>query len=89
MNKGELIDAVASELKLNKSEAGRAVDAVLETITKGVKQHEKVALAGFGTFAKKHRRARTGINPITKQPIEIKASTTCGFKPSTTLKASL
>jgi DNA-binding protein HU-beta len=89
VNKGDLIEAVASELKLSKTEAGRAVDAVLDSITKGVQQHEKVSLIGFGTFAKKHRAARAGINPITKEPIQIKASTTCGFKPSATLKDAL
>jgi DNA-binding protein HU-beta len=89
MNKGELIEAVATELKLNKAEAGRTVDAVLDTITKGLRAHEKVALAGFGTFVKKQRAARTGINPITKQPMQIAASTTCGFRAASALKAAL
>lgn len=89
MNKGELIDAVATELKTSKADAAKAVDAVLECITTGLKTDEKVTLVGFGTFQKRLRAARTGMNPVTKAPIQIKASTTCGFKPSTQLKGAL
>jgi DNA-binding protein HU-beta len=89
MNKGELIDQVATNLNTSKTDACKAVDAVLDCITQGIKQKEKVALAGFGTFVKRQRAARTGINPATKQPISIAASTTCGFKPATALKAAL
>jgi len=89
MNKGELIDHVAVELKTSKAEASRAVEAVLETIGKGVKKESKVALAGFGTFTKRKRAARMGINPATKEQIKIPASTTCGFKPAAALKESL
>jgi DNA-binding protein HU-beta len=89
MNKGELIDLVAAELKSSKTEASRAVDAVLECITTGIKKEEKVTLAGFGTFVKRRRAARTGINPLTKQPINIGPSKTCGFKPSASLKEAL
>ncbi len=89
MNKGELIDHVAVELKTSKADAGRAVEAVLDCIGKGVKKESKVALAGFGTFTKRKRAARLGINPATKAQIKIPASTTCGFKPATALKQSL
>jgi DNA-binding protein HU-beta len=89
MNKGELIDLVAVELKSSKADAGRVVETVLECITAGIKKEEKVALAGFGTFVKRKRAARMGINPATKQPIKIAASKTCGFKPAAALKESL
>lgn len=89
MNKGDLVEAVASELKASKTDAQKAVDAVLEAISLGLKKDDKVAIVGFGTFQKKQRAARAGINPATKQPIQIKASTTCGFKPSTQLKDTL
>jgi DNA-binding protein HU-beta len=89
MNKGELIDLVATELKTSKADAARAVDTVIECITKGVKKDEKVAIAGFGTFTKKRRAARTGINPATKEPIKIPASRTCGFKPAAAFKETL
>lgn len=89
MNKGELIDQVATNLNTSKTDASKAVEAVLECITQGLKQQDKVAISGFGTFVKRQRAARTGINPVTKQPIPIAASTTCGFKPATALKAVL
>jgi DNA-binding protein HU-beta len=89
MNKGELIDHVSVELKTSKADAGKLVETVLDAITRGIKQEDKVALAGFGTFTKRKRAARMGINPATKEPIKIAASTTCGFKPATALKESL
>lgn len=89
MNKADLIDAVASQLESSKADASKAVEAVVEAIAKGLKTDEKVTIAGFGTFTKKARAARTGMNPITKEPIQIAASTTCGFKPAPALKESL
>lgn len=89
MNKGQLIEAVASELGDSKAAATRAVDAVINCITTGIKADESVTIVGFGTFAKKHRKARTGMNPITKQPMQIEASKSVGFKPSANLKQDL
>ena len=87
MNKGDLIEAVASELKTSKADASRAVDAVLECITKGLKSDRKVNIVGFGTFAKRQRGARQGVNPVTKERIQIKPMITCGFRPSSVLKS--
>ncbi len=89
MNKGELIEAVASQLGETRAMAARAVDAVLESIAEGVKQDQKVTITGFGSFEKKHRNARTGINPATKEKIQIAPSTTVGFKPAQALKSSM
>ena len=89
MNKADLIEQVASELKTSKAEAGRAVEAVIECIATGIKQQEKVTISGFGTFVKRRRAARTGINPLTKQPIQIAPSRTCGFRPAASLKETL
>jgi DNA-binding protein HU-beta len=89
MNKSGLVDAVASELEISKAEAGKAIEAVIESISNGLKAEDKVAISGFGTFTKKHRAARTGLNPATKEPIQIAESTTCSFKPSQQLKESL
>lgn len=87
MNKADLVELVAKKLGEPKASASRAVEAVIESIIEGVDVHEKVAISGFGTFRKKHRKARIGINPSTKAPIEIKASTTVGFTPSAALKS--
>ncbi len=89
MNKGQLIEAVASELGESKAAASRALEAVINSITKGVKHDQSVTIVGFGTFTKKTRSARTGRNPATGQPMEIKASTTVGFKASQALKQKL
>jgi DNA-binding protein HU-beta len=82
MNKGQLIEAVATEMNDSKAAATRAVDAVINCITSGIKQHDGVTIVGFGTFLKKHRKPRIGRNPVTKQPIQWPASKTVGFRPS-------
>lgn len=89
MNKGQLIEHVASELGDSKASASRAVDAVIHSITNGIKEDDSVTIVGFGTFSKKNRAARTGRNPSTGEPMQIKASTTVGFKPSQALKESM
>lgn len=91
MNKGELIEAVQKTLGDDTSKKGAedAVKAVLESIAKGVKKDGNVQLIGFGTFEIRKRAARTGRNPKTGETIQIKASKTVGFKPSSALKNSL
>ena len=89
MNKGQLIDAVAAELGDSKASATRAVDAVINCITSGIKKDEGVTIVGFGTFTKKQRKARVGRNPVTGEPLQIQASKTVGFKPSQTLKSEV
>lgn len=86
MNKGQLIEAVAAELETSKASASRAIDAVINSITSGIKADDNVTIVGFGSFAKKQRAARTVRNPATGQPMEIKATTTVGFKPAQALK---
>ncbi len=86
MNKGELIEEVAKRAGLPRSKVGPIVEAVFEVIVFGAEQQQKVAISGFGTFRKKYRKARTGINPATKEPIQIQACTTIGFTPSAALK---
>ena len=90
MNKGELIEAVQKDLgkDTSKAAAEAAVNAVFDTITKNVKK-APVQIIGFGTFAKVKRAARNGINPKTKEPIKIKASTSVKFKPGAKLKAAV
>jgi len=89
MNKTDIVESVANELKLSKVEAQRAVDTVLGSIQTGLKADAKVAISGFGTFTRKTRAARTGINPFTKKEQEFPASVTCGFKPAQGLKDGL
>lgn len=89
MNKTQLIEKLASELETSKGEAARTLDAVLGAITEGVRTEEKVMISGFGTFEKRTRAARRGVNPITKEEILDEASTTCGFRAAAGLKQSL
>ena len=86
MNKTELIDAIAAAADLPKASAGRALDAVVDSITQALKKGDPVTLVGFGTFAVKARAAREGRNPQTGQTIQIKASNVPGFKPGKALK---
>lgn len=89
MSKGALVDFVAAKAGLTKVDAGRALDAVLDGIASGLKKDGKVALVGFGTFSAKKRAARSGINPLTKQPIKIAAKVVASFKAGSKLKDSL
>jgi DNA-binding protein HU-beta len=86
MNKNDLIDAVAERTSLAKSDAARAVEAVLGAITDSLQKGDAVTLSGFGTFATKERAARTGRNPRTGEAIQIAASKVPGFKAGKGLK---
>jgi len=86
MNKGELIEAVAAAADLSKSDATKAVDAVVDSITKALKKGDQVSIVGFGTFSVKDRAARAGRNPATGETIQIAASRAPGFKAGKALK---
>jgi DNA-binding protein HU-beta len=86
MNKAELVDAVASAANLSKADAGRAVDAVVNSVTAALKKGQQVSVVGFGTFGVKHRAARSGRNPRTGETIKINASNVPGFKAGKALK---
>ncbi len=78
MNKGDLVAAVAKDLGGSKDAAQKAVNSVLENIKKNVKKG--VNIIGFGSFGVSARKARTGRNPKTGEPIKIKASKNVRFK---------
>ena len=86
MNKSELIDTIAASADIPKAVAGRALDAVIESVTGALKAGDSVVLVGFGTFAVKERAARTGRNPQTGKPIKIAAAKIPGFKAGKALK---
>jgi DNA-binding protein HU-beta len=91
MNKSELTEAVWKNLwkDATKSQAEKAVNAVLYGIRQGLKKDKNVQLVGFGTFQTKTRKARWGRNPATGDKIKIKASKTASFKPGKDLKKYL
>jgi DNA-binding protein HU-beta len=86
MNKSDLIDAIADTAGLSKADAGRALDALVKTVTKTLKKGGTVSLVGFGTFSVRKRAARTGRNPRTGETIKIKASKNPAFKAGKALK---
>lgn len=91
MNKSELLEAIQKTLgkDATKRQADEALDAVLDSITKGIKKDKKVQIIGFGTFEVKKRAARMGRNPKTGESMKIGASKSVGFKPSSVLKGML
>ena len=84
--KADITAAVAEKAGLSRADAGRAVDAVLDTITEALKNGEAVNFVGFGSFVARPRAARTGLNPQTKEQIQIPASTVPAFKAGKALK---
>ena len=89
MNKQELIGHVADRAGLNRNDAVRAVETVLEVITSALKRGDEVRLVGFGTFSCSKRKASTGRNPRTGEPMQIKESTQPKFKAGKGLKDSV
>jgi nucleoid DNA-binding protein len=91
MTKSELINQVVFEasskgVDITKKDAASVIDSVFAVTAQEVAQSGKFSFPGFGTFTKKHRKARKGINPQTKAPLTIPASNTVSFKPAPTLK---
>ena len=86
MNKGDFIGSVADVAELSKADAARAVDAMIDVITKALKTGDTITLVGFGTFSVRKRAARMGRNPQTKEAIKIKASKNPAFKAGKALK---
>ena len=80
MNKTEFINAVAEKSGLSKVDAKKAVEAFVETVSSELKEGGKGALLGFGSFSVAEKSARKGVNPKTKQPIEIPARKSVKFK---------
>ncbi|MFT7516272.1 MAG: nucleoid DNA-binding protein [Myxococcota bacterium] len=89
MNKRELIEAVCEQLETTKSASEETVNIVLQAIKDGVASDEQVSIAGFGTWSKRSRAARTGRNPQTGETMQIKASKSVGFKPAKAWKDSV
>jgi len=89
VNKNDLIAAVSDSAGLSKADAGKAVDAVFDSITGSLKTGTEVRLVGFGTFSVSRRAASQGRNPRTGAPIQIPASNQPKFKAGKGLKDSV
>jgi len=85
MNKTEFIDVVAQNAGFSRANAKKAVAAFYKTVAETLETGDKVALLGFGSFFVVERAARSGINPKTKEKINIPARKMIRFKPGATL----
>ena len=89
MNKQELIGQVADNTGLGRGDASKAVEAVFDSISSALQRGDEVRLVGFGTFSCSQRKASTGRNPRTGEPMQIRESTQPKFKPGKGLKDSV
>ena len=89
MNKAELISAISDESGLTKIDSKKALEAVVKSVSDALIAGDKISLVGFGTFSVAVRAARPGINPATKQAIQIAAKKVAKFKAGAELSAAI
>jgi DNA-binding protein HU-beta len=89
MNKSQLIEAVASDSGLTKTDSARAIDSLLDTVTRTLKKGDDVSITGFGKFSVVKRAARQGVNPRTGERVKIKASKAPKFSAGAGLKQAV
>lgn len=89
LNKKALVEVVAEKLDMTKKDAGIAVDTVFEEIASTLSKEGKVDISGFGKFEVSHRAAREGINPATKEKLQIPATKVPKFKAAKALKEAV
>ena len=86
MNKTDLIASVSASTGMPQEAAHRAVNATIEIIIDAIQDGDSVNIPGFGTFSRKHRNARKGINPRTGDTVDIPETFIPSFKPGKRLK---
>lgn len=86
MTREELLEKVATECKISKAQADRAMKSMFDGITSSLKKGKKVSFVGFGTFSVGKRKARNGRNPRTGEIIKIQAAKVPKFKAGLKLK---
>lgn len=89
MNKQELIDAISAESGLTKTDATKALNALVNATSTALKSGDKLSLVGFGSFSVSKREARTGRNPQTGKEIKIAAKNVVKFKAGSELEANV
>ena len=80
MNKAELVAAIAAKAEVSKAEAQKVLDAALDVTVDALKNGESVQLVGYATLSVVEKAARKGIDPATKQVIDIPAKKAVKFK---------
>jgi DNA-binding protein HU-beta len=89
MNKSDLIESMAANAGISKAAAGKALDAMMKSITGELMTGGRVSLVGFGSFSVSSRAARDGRNPQSGATIKIPARKVVKFKPGSELKDSV
>jgi DNA-binding protein HU-beta len=89
MNKAELVDSIAHGAEISKSDAKKALDAMLGSVSGALKDGGQVSLVGFGTFSVRDRAERTARNPKTQEVIQIPATKVPAFKAGKALKEAV
>ena len=89
MNKGHLVDKIASAHGISKTAAGGAIDTIVDAVTSALKKGDRVTLVGFGTFSTSQRKARNGRNPQTGGVIKIAARRVAKFTSGVELKKAV
>lgn len=89
MTKEELVNKIAKDCKITKSQAHQAISSLTDSVTKSLKMGKKVSLVGFGTWSVAKRKARTGRNPQTGATIKIAAARVPKFKAGKQLKKAV
>ena len=89
MTKSDLITVVAEKAEIKNKDAKKYVELVLDSIYDALADGDSVQLSGFGNFEIKTRAARKGVNPTTKEPIDIPESKTVSFKATKSLREKL
>ncbi len=89
MNKSELVDAISQRSGVTKAAAALVLETFTETVTSALKAGDQVVLTGFGSFSTGERAARTGRDPRTGKPIQIRAARVAKFKVGKLLKEAV
>jgi DNA-binding protein HU-beta len=90
VTKQEFVDRVSTKSGLSKRDAGKAVDAFLDSVTEALTRGDSVSFTGFGKFSTAHRAARQGVNPRNPgQKVQIPAATVPRFSAGSSLKQAL
>jgi DNA-binding protein HU-beta len=89
MNKTQLVDAVARQTQMTKTDIESILNTALDAIKRSVKKGDDVTLVGFGTFTRSKRKARSGRNPQNGSEISIPAAVVPRFRPGKEFKDSI
>ena len=89
MKKTDLIEAISKKSKISRSESKFCVEVILEELTLAITSGEGVEVRGFGSFYKRHRKERIGINPKTSEKTKITEKFVSFYRPGKFLKEAI